>query len=249
MIKPLVCAVMLTRDRPEMAARAVASFRAQTYAAKRLFILDTSANPNANDKSQADMDYATEEWFYGPYHTSLSIGRLRNYANQLAKSWTGFIAESDTAKILIHWDDDDYSHPNRIGEQVGLLEYSGAEAVGYVDMLFWREPNREAWFFTGGTKNYALGTSLCYWRQAWERRPFLNENQGVEEKWCRDIKVESVSSMRSDPMDRYPPRMMARIHPGNTSTGYDLERHVAMGSEQWERLPGWDAYCEERMKL
>ena len=33
---------MLTRDRPEMAKRAVASFRAQTYGNKLLLIYDTS---------------------------------------------------------------------------------------------------------------------------------------------------------------------------------------------------------------
>ena len=44
-----------------------------------------------------------------------------------------------THDILIHWDDDDYSHPNRIAEQVALLKSSGADVVGFSEMLSWRE--------------------------------------------------------------------------------------------------------------
>lgn len=42
MNEPLVCAVMLTRDRPKLAKGAVECFRAQTYPAKELLIWDTS---------------------------------------------------------------------------------------------------------------------------------------------------------------------------------------------------------------
>ncbi len=38
MPEPLVCCVMLTRDRPEMVKRAVDSFRSQTYKRKKLLI-------------------------------------------------------------------------------------------------------------------------------------------------------------------------------------------------------------------
>ena len=38
----MVCAILLTRDRPEMAARAIQSFREQTYGNVLLFVLDTS---------------------------------------------------------------------------------------------------------------------------------------------------------------------------------------------------------------
>ena len=244
-----------------MAARAVRSFRAQAYENKRIFILDTSVV----DRFPAPFDYG------------LTIGALRNYANQYAKSQTG-------ADIFVHWDDDDYSHPNRIAEQVALLQQSGANCVGYGDMLFWRtglmqfdprfgdqgfgavtetedaieietgplvELAGDAWLYTGPFLNYALGTSLCYWRRTWEQRPFRNENQGVEEKWCADLKVLSVTSLDSHPgwgteRDGLP-RMIASIHGGNTSTGYDLERHVAMGSQQWKRVPTCDEYCRERM--
>ena len=46
--------------------------------------------------------------------------------------------EGHAADILVHLDDDDYSHPNRIAEQVVLLQSSGADCVGYREMLFWQ---------------------------------------------------------------------------------------------------------------
>ena len=233
---------MLTRDRPQMAARAVRSFRAQTYENKRLLIYDTSREQISFGCDR----HGGETHFRYFYNAHRGIGALRNEAN----------GHSDDGpydpEILIHWDDDDWSRHSRIADQVALLQWSGADAVGYREMLFWRDEIKQAWLFTGATPNYALGTSLCYWRKTWQRRPFLNETQGVEEKWCADLKVVSVSAMSYHGKPKHipvEPRMIASIHGGNTSTGYDLERHVAMGSQQWRRVPEWDEYARERMAL
>jgi glycosyltransferase involved in cell wall biosynthesis len=266
MTEPLVVAIMLTRDRPQMAARAVASFRAQTYANKRLFIFDTSADAPQPIHSQS------VERHWAPFRREWSIGKLRNEGNQYAASWTG-VTQGSVAEIFVHWDDDDVSHPNRIAEQVALLQASGADCVGYRDMLFWRQranqlpdPARptqtfevddsQAWLFTGDSAfpNYALGTSLCYWRRIWERKPFPDLSQGVEEKWCDGLKALSVSSFPglTDELLTLPenkPRMIASIHGANTSRGYDIEGYVAMGSKQWRRVPEWDDYARERMEL
>ena len=43
---PSVCAIMLANGRPEMVARAVKSFRAQTFRNKRLLVYDTTPIPN-----------------------------------------------------------------------------------------------------------------------------------------------------------------------------------------------------------
>jgi hypothetical protein len=179
--------------------------------------------------------------------------------------------------ILIHWDDDDWSHPNRIAEQVALLQASGADCVGYNEMLFWREPgvgrdkdgtsrgcpicqtlpcscDGQAWLYTGTRGGVpALGTSLCYWRKTWERHHFANETQGVEDHWLREKNVVGVSSLDlripgTPIMQERAPRMIARIHGGNTSNGYDLEKHVAQGSREWKRVPEWDARVREILK-
>lgn len=249
--EPLVCAIMLTRDRPEMAARAVASFRAQTYANRFLVIVDNgTVSPSPFIGLARADDIRLHRFGQG-----ISIGVARNAANTSASCETFHNVHSGQpiavpqADIIVHFDDDDWSYPNRIADQVALLAASGADAVGFREMLFWRTPQNEAWLFTGATPDYALGTSLCYWRKTWQRRPFLNENQGVEEKWCADLKVTSMSANFECQGLEIEPRMIAAIHGGNTSTGYDLERHVAMGSQQWRRVPEWDEYCREGMKL
>jgi hypothetical protein len=90
------------------------------------------------------------------------------------------------------------------------LKASGADCVGYNEMLFWRtvkllpnpdDGNREAeaWLYTatrGGVP--ALGTSLCYWRKTWERHHFANETQGVEDHWMREKNVMAIGA-RGEP--------------------------------------------------
>jgi len=130
-------------------------------------------------------------------------------------------------------------------------------------MLFWRESvpgslphglaeydcgcgdcQGEAWLYSNSDAKYALGTSLCYWRRVWERKPFAATSQGEDEKFIRGLKVVSIPS-RNDPEGQ--PRMIARIHSGNTSTAYRIEgmerearRSVA---PHWKRVPEWNDYC------
>jgi len=255
---------MLTADRPELTRRAVACFEAQSFAgAKRLVILDTSQQPGGFARFRGHFQVCQ---IGGARRT---IGELRNEANGMSRE-----------DILIHWDSDDYSHPNRIAEQVALLQSSGADAVGYNEMLFWRQhsfssdPPRpgtlipgEAWLYSNPRPDYALGTSLCYWRKTWERRPFAalplpGGRAGEDQDWLDGIasgrgpgvKLWSASSF---PIDDDPPmhindqpRMIARVHPGNTSTAYDppLMRASEMQGSGWRRVPEWDSYCRGLME-
>lgn len=239
MSEPLVCAIMLTRDRPAMARRAVECFRRQTYpeSHRALFILDNGA------KSTLGLPYGerlvTSMWV--PDQAGKTIGFLRNGAIRSAIGWLNF-------DVIVTMDDDDWSHPNRIAEQVKLLEESGAEAVGYHEMIFWRTPQAEAWLWSHRPP-YAAGTSLCYWRRTWERRPFPDEpkapgSSGEDHLWQKGVALVSESSVKLDG-----PRMIAAIHPGNSSKSYDIETLVARGAKEWIRVPKWDQYCGEAMEL
>jgi glycosyltransferase involved in cell wall biosynthesis len=250
MSEPLVVCVMLVADRQEMGMRAARSFAAQTYKNSHLLIFD-------NGPTEFKLDFEAMEPLGATiiqHPEKLSIGELRNAANEIAKG----------ADIICHFDSDDWSHPSRIAEQVALLQASGADCVGFSDMLFWRtvkmlrqpdDGNRmaEAWLFTGGTPNYILGTSMCYWRKAWERWPFLNESAGVEEKWCRDsgLKIVAASSVgyMTDEGPGVEQMMIASIHAGNSSSSYNLEEYVRLGSTQWKRVPEWEDFAREKMQL
>lgn len=286
MTEPLVVCVLLTKDRPAMAKRAVESFRSQTYANKRLLIVNSGhCGPITTDAEQScEVGGITEPCFVGI--DGWTIGALRNHACKYASHH--YATSNTRPEIFAHLDDDDLSHSARLAEQVALLQASGADCVGYSDMLFGRirqltqrdvygegtnEPwdvTEEAWLFTAGTPNYVLGTSMMFWRKAWEQRPFLNESAGVEEKWCRDsgLKIVGVSSMGGPPTglpmsrtrtsDRslgpnmgygIDPRMIASIHGGNSSPSYNIEEYVRLGSTQWKRAPEWDENVREKMKL
>lgn len=253
MNNPTVCAVMLTKDRPAMARRAVECFDAQTYPEKRLLVVNTGECPLF--KESPGVEYV-EPCFIGA--DALSIGELRNLGTRYASdnytpSWT-------RPEIFIHWDDDDWSHPNRITEQVALLQASGADAVGYNELLFWRtrimiddrampDSYGEAWLYTNRNQYYAVGTSLCYWRKTWERKPFADlprpeEWKGEDKRWIDGLNVTTDSGMGPAPRTyREPPRLIARIHSGNTMA-YDIEGQMEKGSQEWRRVPEWDAYCK-----
>lgn len=242
--QPSVVCVMLTANRPEMARQAVECFRAQAYTAKRLFVMDTGRE----SARIVNADTVCSEHYPDVAH---SIGELRNWANDWAND------HCLAGDIIIHFDDDDWSHPNRIAEQVALLQSSGADVVGYNEMLFWKEPLRatreigpgaagyfgEAWLYCESNPSYALGTSLCYWRKTWERKPFLDKSHGEDLDFIRGLKMASGSSIgakvRGEPGE---PRMIARIHGANTSTAYTPKK-MAAHPDCWCRVPEWDAHC------
>lgn len=259
--EPTVCAIMLTADRPELARRAVECFRRQTYPGEmRLVAWDTSG-PKVPHIQVSEME---KREYYVSSPDRLVIGQLRNRANDYAISLEAFV-EPD---ILIHWDDDDWSHPNRIAEQVSLLQSSGTDCVGYREMLFWRQgyPSihrpkplssiEGAWLYSNPNPGYALGTSLCYWRKTWERKPFAATSQGEDLQFITGLKVCGVSAIsRTVPFlgESMPPgeqpmssRMIARIHGGNTSTAYSPRKMANV--PEWKLVPEWSDHCRRVMQ-
>lgn len=245
MTQPTVCAILLTADRPEMARRAVESFRSQTYPAKRLLILDSGVTQLGFDSvSTAHGEFYVAGFYVRGQRGPIvpTIGELRNMANRLR--------HFDEPDIFVHFDDDDWSHPNRIAEQVALLQSSGADCVGYREMLFWQEkiPGKigiepginqmerpgEAWLYSNRDPRYCLGTSLCYWRKTWERKPFEATSQGEDERFTTGLKCVGISTLPG-------PLMIARIHAGNTSNAYDPAD--MWKASEWKRVPEWDSHA------
>jgi len=236
---------MLTADRPEMAKRAVRAFRAQAYQNKRLlvFVTDESHSPEVGCNNR---EFTVCDERLG----GASIGVLRNAAN-------GFIYQPwcPPADIIVHWDDDDWSHPNRIAEQVAALQASEAEITGYSEALFWDTRRGggcgQAWRYRGPRP---IGSSLCYWRRAWERKPFpdlpkpgAKEGTTEDNEWLRGQSFTSYSAATGYPLEpRTPldPRMICAIH-GQNSQRYNIEDYP----ENWRRVPAWDAYCSATMRL
>jgi len=226
-----------------MTRRAIGSFREQTYQNRVLLVYDSGEAHPELCRGGTPM-----EWYVPTVRDNRSIGELRNHAIQMVSA----------ADIIVTWDSDDASHPNRIAEQVAHLQASGADVVGYSELLFWRTfPHREekygasgeAWIYKSMTSNSAPGTSLCYKRSFWEQHPFAdlpknNQGTGEDVEFLKGAKVSTVSSIVDGE-----PRLVASIHGGN-SMSYDIEAQIARGADRsWLRAPEFDSYCRERMAL
>lgn len=236
MTQPTVCCVMLTNGRQEMVLRSVRAFRAQTYERKTLCVYDTEPR-DVDWDWLPDEAFVIDEWETDERSIGRTIGQLRNGAN-------GHVEED----IILHWDSDDWSHPRRIEEQVALLQATEADCVGYREMLAWKtEPvdatvhidrarrlvdvGGEAWLYSCGDPRYCMGTSLCYWRRAWEAKPFPNTSAGEDTQWQTGLSRISISSLSSDP------RMICTIHGANTHL------RVVEDVPEWRRVPEWDTHC------
>jgi len=256
-----VTAIMLTCDRPQMTARAVKSFEAQTYKNKRLVIFDTSTGTITRYRGHF------QHCEIGSWR-GRTIGALRNAANQYA----------DVGSLIAHFDSDDISHPRRLEEQVTLLEASGKACVGYRELLFWDTrsqlasdfslnlpavscgfPRDEAWLYRGQDPRWVCGASMLYTRQSWEACPF-DDAPGEDRIWWLKNAEKCVGISAIDPtrlenfqagdsiVDDGQPRMVCGIHGANTEA-YSRADMLSGGGGVWQRAPEFDSYCERTMRL
>jgi len=131
------------------------------------------------------------------------VGAIRNQ----------LVEQTPAGSVIAHFDHDDWSCPTRLEEQVALLQSSGASIVGYCDMPFYNVQTQRVTFYRQPNPRYALGTSLMYWRSAWERHPFIEVAGDEDSKFEQAVGFDKVHTQSTLPG----PRMVARIHPGNTS--------------------------------
>lgn len=128
----------------------------------------------------------------------LKIGEKRNRLCELAKG-----------KIICHLDDDDYSAPGRIADQVDRLLSTGAMLAGYNEMVF-QDENAALWMFSEPGQ-YVHGTSMMYRREFWERHPFRQLQMGEDTLFL--AKAVQEKSLAMAPAGSL---MLGRMHAGNT---------------------------------
>ena len=152
-----ISCIMPTRNRRKWVPRAIECFLSQTYAARELIVLD-------NGESVADLIPRDARIRYMRISDNHKTGQLRNFCCQLSQ-----------AEFIAHWDDDDWSHPERLAEQIEAI---GDQAVtGYRTILFAGDTGV---FKYSGEQNYALGTSLLYRRSWWAEHRFPAEMTGED---------------------------------------------------------------------
>lgn len=245
-----VTCVLLTADRPQFTPRAIRSFLSQTYPHKRLLIYDNGDVAY----TEAPFDAVAEppemvRYVRGEYNPRPAFGQLRNLANGLV----------DT-ELIAHFDSDEWSHAERLETQVRLLEESGADLVGYKDLLFWDstsfgdlppigdgsrpkvcEPG-VLWLYRGG-HTFAADTSRLYRRSLWEKHPYPAKGLGADTDWLYGIPVNRRAVVSSFEGLGHP-MMIAHIHGGNMQ-----REHKWMNTNQGKRItdPELIEWVRERM--
>lgn len=204
-----VTCLCLTRNRRQWLPKAIACYLAQDYEARELLIIADGEDVRdlVPERGDIRLIHVAEGW---------RIGEKRNFGASRARGG-----------IIAHWDDDDCSAPDRLSDQAQRLSESGKAVTGYQSMVF---TDGEGWWRYQGAKDFALGTSLCYRKSWWEGHPFPSHQIGEDYEFVKMAqKHNQIVSVNSD-------RMVATIHPGNTSP-----RQVA--SREWEQLPGFTGFA------
>ena len=188
---------MPTRGRRELVRYAVECFHSQTYQNRELVILDDADDPSFPD----GLVHPAVRYFREPERFTIPI--KRNHVNALARG-----------EVLIHFDSDDWSDPTRMAQQVARLEETGKAVTGY-QTLFFYDPETGQSFEYRSKSNYALGTSLCYYKWWWEASKF-NEGRPVGSDNYFVYAADRAKQLDPIPGGRM---IVARIHADNTSKG------------------------------
>lgn len=190
---------MPTRGRTQWAEQALRCFHAQTYTNKELVILDDGDCPSFPEERAWPEGV---RYYRESERIRYSIPEKRNKVCSLAQG-----------EIIFHLDDDDWSAPMRMTEQVKLLEESGKAMAGYHTVLFYNEATKEAFRYFNHSQ-YILGTSLVFLKSFWEAFHFPEKYRvGSDNQIVRHAKDQKqLVSADAGQM------LVARIHTGNTSS-------------------------------
>jgi glycosyltransferase involved in cell wall biosynthesis len=185
---------MPTRGRSEFARESINCYLRQTWEPRELIVVDDADNRSFPDGLRIDgVQYHLME-------RRLPIGAKRNIAVGRSRG-----------EIICHWDDDDFSEPGRIEDQVLRMFDSGKAVSGYHSMRFLNLDTGKWWRYNG-KPDYSLGSALCYRREFWTRNPFPVVQVGEDGSFVRAAQREQqIVAVDADQM------MWATTHGGNSS--------------------------------
>lgn len=121
---PRVSCMMVTKDRPVLAIRAVDCFRRQSYRNRELLILDDSTDHTLEEYIQTLADPNIRLIRLEPQGKTL--GELRNLA-----------VEKSSGEFVAQWDDDDLSDPDRLEIQMAAIHASRSDACLLQRHMIW----------------------------------------------------------------------------------------------------------------
>jgi hypothetical protein len=172
-VRPLISCIMpTTGNRRRFLPQAIKCFQRQTYPNLELVIV-CDGEDDLCDLIPLGDERVRYSYLGRERH---AIGTKRNLACEQAKG-----------DLIAHFDDDDWSHPDRLSFQVGALQAEDAEFCGISLILFYVIASGEVWLSrTPALMHPSLwhglpaAASFLYRREFWSRSPFpdvqLNES-------------------------------------------------------------------------
>ncbi|MFN7937149.1 MAG: glycosyltransferase [Bryobacteraceae bacterium] len=165
---PLASCIMPTYNRRRFVPQAIRYFQRQNYEHKELIVLDDG------DDSVADLIPSDPRIRYVRLPQRLSVGAKRNIACEQAQG-----------EVILHWDDDDWHAPHRIGYQVDFLLQQQADVCGVHQVHFYDCTDHSAWLYVYPIQDrfWLYGNSLCYRRAFWESHRFEDVDIGEDTRF------------------------------------------------------------------
>ncbi|RJS18794.1 hypothetical protein DRW03_24350 [Corallococcus sp. H22C18031201] len=165
---PLVSCILPTHERRAFVPLALRTFLAQDWPRRELLILDDGQD------AIADLVPKDSRVRYIRLDRRQTIGAKRNLACQAA-----------AGDVVVHWDDDDWSSPQRLSRQVECLKKSGAEVCGLTRVYYHQPLADRSWqyVYPEGRRPWVAGNSLCYEKSFWRRNPFPDINVGEDARF------------------------------------------------------------------
>ena len=187
----MISCICPTRNRQGLIELAVTSFLNQTYKDSELVILDDGCPPTVIPENPRIR-----------YIRLSPVGRLTTGQKR------NKCCENACGEVIAHFDDDDWSHPLRLEEQLARLK-DGIQVTGYHLIQFYDMDQKRA--FELKTGEAALGTSQMYFKSYWERHRFRPQKFKEDVHFSNEAEKAGVLSMVSGIG-----RIVARRHSHNT---------------------------------
>jgi glycosyltransferase involved in cell wall biosynthesis len=194
---PRVSCIMPTYNRRRFVPLAIEYFLRQDYEPRELIVVDDGSDP------VEDMVPADGRFRYIRVPGRLTVGAKRNLACAEARG-----------EIILHWDDDEWYAPRRIRAQVRHLLREGADLCGLNPTLFYDLGTSLAWLYRYPAEErfWVSGTSFCYRREFWERKPFAEVDVGEDNQFLWEAPPARMSTLPDSAC------VVAMIHDGNVSS-------------------------------
>ncbi len=210
----LITAICPTYNRASWISLAIQSFLAQTFTDSELVILD-----NGSDYTESLIPVHPRIRYEKVPGPRLRTGAIRNLCCERAQG-----------EVICHFDDDDWSSPERIASQIEQMKQSGKPFIGYHRISFWNaaqdsKPPKDRAHQYLGDQPYACGTSQMYLKSYWEKNRFQNSSIGEDSDFSTRAKAAGqLASFDGCQM------IVARAHSDSTCP-------APLGQNQFPKVP------------